>query len=39
MIQEHYIYFYYHYISSTSDHRVLDPGDWGLLTHSTWQVG
>ena len=34
MIQEHYIYcalyFYYDYISSTSDHQGLDPRGWGL---------
>ena len=33
MIQVHYIYcalyFYYYYISSTSDHQALDPGGWG----------
>ena len=32
MIQVHYIYcalyFYYYYISCTSDHRALDPGGW-----------
>ena len=35
MIQAHYIYyalyFYYHYISSTSDHVSLDPRGWGPL--------
>ena len=34
MLQVHYIYcalyFYYYYISSTSDHQALDPGAWGL---------
>ena len=33
MIRAHYIYyalyFYYYYISCTSDHQTLDPGDWG----------
>ena len=36
MIQAHSIYcelyFYYYYISSTSDHQTLDPGVWGALT-------
>ena len=36
MIQEHNIYcelnFYYYYMSSTSDHQVLDPGGWGPLS-------
>ena len=35
MIQVHYIYcvlyFFYYYISSTSDHQALDLGGWGLL--------
>ena len=36
MIQAHYIlhcalYFYYHYISSTSDYQALDPRGWGPL--------
>ena len=35
MIQAHYIYhalyFYYYYISSTSDYQALDPGGWGPL--------
>ena len=35
MIQVHYIpcalYFYYYYISSTSDHQALDPRGWGPL--------
>ena len=35
MIQACYICwaldFYYYYISSTPDHQVLDPGDWGPL--------
>ena len=35
MIQAHYLYcalyFYYYYISSTSDHQALDPGGWGPL--------
>ena len=35
MIQAHYIdcalYFYYYYISSTSDHQALDPEGWGPL--------
>ena len=35
MIKAHYIYcalyFYYYYISSTSDRQALDPGGWGLL--------
>ena len=35
MIQGHYIYcalyFYYYYISSTSDHQALDPGGRGPL--------
>ena len=34
MIQVHYIscalYFYYYYISSTSDHQALDPRGWGV---------
>ena len=25
------LYFYYYYISSTSDHQALDPGGWGPL--------
>ena len=33
MIQVHHIYcalyFYYHYISSSSDPQALDPGGWG----------
>ena len=38
LIQPHYIYctlyFYYYYISSTSDHQALDPQGWGpLLEH------
>ena len=37
MIQAHYIYcalyFYYYYISSTSDHQALDPGGWGPLQY------
>ena len=39
MIQAHYIYcalnFYYYYISSTSDHWVLDPRSWGHLPYPT----
>ena len=39
MIRAHYIYgalyFYYDYISSTSDHQVLDPRDWGLYIRSS----
>ena len=39
MIQVHDIhcvlYFYYYYISSTSDHQTLDTGGWGPLTWST----
>ena len=35
IIQAHYtyyvLYFYCYYISSTSDHQALDPGDWGPL--------
>ena len=35
MIQVHYsycaLYFYYYYISFTSDHQALDPGGWGPL--------
>ena len=35
MIQAHYIYhalyFYYYYISCTSDHQALDAGSWGPL--------
>ena len=35
MIQAHCIYCalysYYYYITSTSDHQALDPGDWGPL--------
>ena len=35
MIRAHYIYcalyFYYYYVSSTSDHQALDPGGWGPL--------
>ena len=26
------LYFYYYYISSTSDLQALDPGGWGPLT-------
>ena len=37
-IKAHYIYsvlyFYYFYISSTSDHQALDPKVWGLLPYS-----
>ena len=38
LIQVNYIYcalyFYYYYISSTSDHQALDPQGWGpLLEH------
>ena len=37
IIKAHYIYRvlkkkYYFYISSTSDHSALDPGDWGTPT-------
>ena len=39
MIQAHYIYcvlfFYYHYIISTSDHQALDLGAWGPLFYTT----
>ena len=39
MIQAHDIYcspyFYYYYISSTSDHQALDLGDWGPLLYSS----
>ena len=35
MIQMHYIYcvlyFYYYFLSSTSDHQALDPGGWGSM--------
>ena len=35
IIQVHYIhcalYFYYYYISCSSDHQALDPGGWGPL--------
>ena len=35
IIQVHYmfcaLYFYYYYISSTSDHQALDPRGWGPL--------
>ena len=36
MIQAHHLYcsFYYYYISSISDHKVLDPGGWGCLAQS-----
>ena len=38
MIQACYFYgalhFYYYYVSSTSDHQVLDPGGWGCLAQS-----
>ena len=41
MIQAHYIhcvlYFYYYYISSTSDHQALDPGGWGPLVQAITQ--
>ena len=37
MIQENYIYgalyFYYYYISFTSDHQALHPGGWGPLLY------
>ena len=37
IVQAHYIYCalysYYYYINSTSDHKALDPGGWGPLTH------
>ena len=37
MIQVHYtyctLYFYYYYLSSTSDHQALDPRGWGLLLY------
>jgi len=38
MIQVHYIYcvlYFRYYISSTSDHQALDPGDWRPLYYST----
>ena len=42
MIQVHFIYcvlyFYYHYISSTSDHQELDPGGWGPLDQGSLKV-
>jgi len=33
MIQVHLLFtdFHHYYISSTTDHRVLDPGGWGRL--------
>ena len=35
IIQMHYIYcvlyFYYYFLSSTSDHQALDPGGWGHM--------
>ena len=31
MIQTQYIYCVLYFISSTSDHQALDPGDWGPL--------
>ena len=38
MVQMHYIYcaiyFYYYYISFTSDQQALDPQGWGLLLHN-----
>ena len=41
MIQVRYIYcvlyVYYYYISSTSDHQVLDPGGWGPLSQLSLQ--
>ena len=42
MIQVHYIYsalYVYYYISFTSDHQVLDPGDWGLPPQGYTQKG
>ena len=37
MIQVHYsycaLYFYYYYISLTSDHQALDPEGWGPLSY------
>ena len=37
MIQVHYsycaLYFYYYYISLTSDHQALDPKGWGPLSY------
>ena len=42
MIQVHFIYcalyFYYLYISSTSDHQELDPEGWGLLDQGSLKV-
>ena len=39
MIQVYYIYcvpyFYYYYISSTSDHQALDPSSWGFLVYTS----
>ena len=29
------VYFYYDYISSTSDHQALDPRGWGPLPYNT----
>ena len=29
-----FIYFYYHYISSISDHQTLDMGNWGPMLYS-----
>ena len=37
MIEAHHTYCtlnFYYYISSSSDHQALDPGDWGPLTYS-----
>ena len=38
MIQVHYVhcalYFYYYYISSTSDHQALDTRGWGPLMYT-----
>ena len=42
MIQGHYIYcalyFYYGYISSTSDHQALDPRCWGPLIYGVQRI-
>ena len=34
------LYFYYYYISSTSDHQALDPGGWdpGFMLRATYRI-
>ena len=42
MIQAHYIYcalyFFYYYISYTSDHQALDPRVWGPMRYRIFEL-